>query len=36
MYLLTGKHINPYLWEELPINDKLIIKVEELAENKNN
>ena len=30
MYLLTGKRINTYHWEELTINDEVIMKVEEL------
>ena len=32
MSLLTGKYINIYHWEELPINDKVIIKVKKLLE----
>ena len=32
LYLFTGKHINTYHWEELLINDKVTIKVEQLKE----
>ena len=32
MSLLTGKHINAHHWEELPINEEVIMKVEEFLE----
>ena len=36
MSLLTGKRINAQHWEKLPINDEVIMKVEELAEKEKN
>ena len=32
MSLYTGKRLNSYVWEELPISDEVIERVEELAE----
>ena len=36
MHLLTGKHINIYHWEEIFIDDKVIMKTEELPEKHKN